>query len=470
MRLVRPALVRALWLGASLIVLTGPSPTAASARVAPSSDFLTQGYDVQRTGYNPTETILNVGNVSGLHELWSFQMSYKTSVQPLFASGVLIQGNPTDVIYEGDRLGDFYAVNADTGGLIWQQFTGTSITINCGGPVGEDGTPVIDRSTNRIYIPGGDDQIHALDLSTGAEVAGWPILVSNQTETEHIYGALTLWRGRLYVPMSSYCDQPPYEGRLILIDTTNPTRTKTWLVTGPGPPSGGGIWGPGGTAIDPVNSNVYVGTGNSFGHPNVHYAEHVVRLTSGLHVISSNYPGFQPGVDLDWGATPVLYQAPGCPPQFVLKNKDGELFVYDRDTIDSGPFQTILMSISDGIFLGDVAYSPVTNMIYVPNSTDGAYMHGMNAFQVQPDCTLSLAWYAPFGSNEELTASPTVANGVVYYPDADGQIHAWNAATGVQLWNSGSSFSGPIYQSVTVTAGRVFIGSYADETLKAFGL
>jgi DNA-binding beta-propeller fold protein YncE len=270
--------------------------------------------------------------------------------------------------------------------------------------------------------------------------------------------------------MSSYCDQQPFEGRLTLIDTADPTRVRDWWVTGRGRPSGGGIWGPGGASIDPSDGNIYVGTGNSFGHPNYLYAEHVVRLTSSMKVISSNYPGFQPGSDLDWGASPVLYQAPGCPAQFALKNKDGELFVYNEDTIDDGAVQTILMSISNGTFIGDVAYSPVTNMIYVPNGTDGAYLAGMYGFSIQPDCTLAQAWYNPAFISGSVTASPTVANGVVYYPDAFGVVHAFDAATGTELWNSGSSFAGPIFQSVTVTAGRVFVASYADQTLRAFGL
>lgn len=454
---------------AAALVLLAAAPSA-PAQVGASQDFLTQGYDIQRTGYNPNETILGTGNVAGLHLLWSFDLGDRTNVQPLFASGVLINTQATDVVYIGDRAGNFFAIDANTGLQIWQAFTGTSETFNCGGPFGEDGSPTIDRATNRVYVPGGDGKVYALDLSTGAIITGWPVVVITQTLTEHIYSGLNLWKKRLYVSVSSYCDQPPWEGRVTVIDTSDPTRMKEWLVTGPGRPSGGGIWGPGGVAIDPANSNVYTATGNSLGQSNYLYAEHVVRLTSGLQVVSSNYPGFVPGVDLDWGGTPVLYKAPGCPGQLAVKNKDGELFVYDRDTINDGPRQKILMSQANGTFIGDVAYSPVANMVYVPNGSDGAFLHGLHAFAVQPDCTLSPAWYQPAGPDGVVTPSPTIANGVVYYPDSDGgKVHAYDAVTGTELWNSGSIIGSVLHQSVTVTSGRMFVPCY-DNKMRVFGL
>jgi outer membrane protein assembly factor BamB len=449
------------------------SGTPVQAGPTAITDFLTQGYDVQRTGYNPNETILRPATVAGLHEVWSYALGSITNAQPLVAARVDIGGTPTDMVYVGAKQGNFYALKAATGELVWQQFTGTSETQGCGGPYGQDGTQVIERQTNRVYVPGGDGKIYAFDLSTGAAVAGWPVTVITNTLTEHIYAGLTLFKRKLYVGVASYCDQPPYEGRVTLVDTTNPTRTKEWLVTGPGAPSGGGIWAPGGVSIDPANSNVYTATGNALTQANYGFAEHMVRLTSTLNVVSSNYPGFQPGADLDWGATPVLYQAPGCPPQLAAKNKDGELFVYGRDTIADGPDQAIIMSIANGTSQGDVAYSPVTNLLYVPNGTDAAddsYLHGMNAFSIQPDCTLTLAWYTAVGSDGDVTPSPVVAGGLVWYPDGSGsQLFAMNAATGAILWDSGTTITGPMYQSATVANGRVYVGSY-DMKLHVFGL
>jgi hypothetical protein len=45
--------------------------------------------------------------------------------------------------------------------------------------------------------------------------------------------------------------------------------------------------------------------------------------------------------DRDFGTTPVLVHASGCPAQLVAINKDGELFMYDRNRISRGPQQRI---------------------------------------------------------------------------------------------------------------------------------
>jgi outer membrane protein assembly factor BamB len=50
-----------------------------------------------------------------------------------------------------------------------------------------------------------------------------------------------------------------------------------------------------------------------------------------------------------------------------------------------------------------------------------------------------------------------VANGVVYVGSQDGNLYAFNAATGQTLWSAATS--GPIYSSPTVANGVVYIGS-----------
>ena len=81
------------------------------------------------------------------------------------------------------------------------------------------------------------------------------------------------------------------------------------------------------------------------------YGENVVRLTHDLSVVSANYPGLPTG-DADFGATPVLFQRPGCPPQLAIGNKYGSFFLYNRDQISSGPARA---SISAGRGLAKAA-------------------------------------------------------------------------------------------------------------------
>src|SRR5262249_52673983 len=150
--------------------------------------------------------------------------------------------------------------------------------------------------------------------------------------------------GALYVETASFCDAEPYYGRVTRVDPTT-RATASWYVTaapntGPG---GGGIWGWGGASVD-TTGDLYVATGNATTTPeNFGFAERVVRLTSALAVRASNYPGLT-GFDVDFGSTPVPVQAPGCPAELVVENKSGVLFLYGRDTIASGPVQSIAIA------------------------------------------------------------------------------------------------------------------------------
>jgi outer membrane protein assembly factor BamB len=215
---------------------------------------------------------------------------------------------------------------------------------------------------------------------------------------------------------------------------------------------------------------VFTATGNAIGS-NEHYgySEHVVKLDASLAVQDSNYPGLT-GTDVDFGSTPMLYRPSGCMDKLAVMNKTGQLFVYNRGSIGSGPFQTLQIS-KRGTFIGVVAYSPVTKMLYVPNpntSASGTYKHGLVALSIGSDCLLSLAWQKSVGSNNSSVASPTVANGVVYFGDGQAnQVFAFDAATGAQLWTSGSQIGGSVYAAPTVADGKLFVGSW-DDHLYAF--
>ena len=82
------------------IALSLLTPAQAGAR-ATKVDWTQFGFDLQRTGYNPSETTLGVGNVGGLHLLWSFSLGVGTVVQPTFATGVIVNGHATDLVLIG---------------------------------------------------------------------------------------------------------------------------------------------------------------------------------------------------------------------------------------------------------------------------------------------------------------------------------------------------------------------------------
>jgi hypothetical protein len=418
---------------------------------------------------------LGTVNAGSLHKLWSFDLGAVTITQPVIASNVLIGGSLVNVLYTGAEHGDFYAINADTGQLIWQRNLG-SVTTGCSDMpdkiFGVGGAATFDRSADAVYVAGGNGSIYALSMETGADIAGWPIPKVFSPNRLSVYGGLTLTTTQqLYVTTASHCDIAPYRGMTAAIDITKRRVVARFF------PSlkvlGGGIWGPGGASVDPSSGHVFVATGNALTTPeNYGYSDAVAELSASLSVLEVNKPPLTGG-DVDFGATPILYQAPACPAQLAAKNKSGTLFVYSRGSLNSGPTQRLqIANVNDWQFNGIPAYSPVSNMLYISNSSDsraGTYKHGLVALSVRADCTLGLAWQATVGLNTTSVSPPTVANGVVYYGDGpDNKVFAFDAMTGLPLWNSGSTISGPTFAAPTVVNGKLYVGAW-DHNLYAFG-
>lgn len=454
----------------SLVALT----LALGGPAALATDWLTYGFNLQRTGENPAETVVTASTVAGLHLLWSFDLGDYTIMQPVLAAGVNVNGSPVDLVYMGSEHGDFYALNAVTGALVWQRnlgFAHTSCRDIPDGIFGVSGSPFIDRAKNRLFVVGGDGNMYALDLSSGATLSGWPVPVTNHPSNEHTYGGVNVNHGVAYAEIASYCDGTPYRGRVVAINLSS-LQSKTFYPAGK--LNGGGVWGPGGVSIDPGTGNVFTATGNAIDDPQSYlYCEDVVELSSSLKVLGSNYPGFIGG-DVDFGATPILYQPPGCPAMVAAKNKSGVLVTYVRGSVSDGPTQRLqVASVNDYQFNGIPAWSEATHLLYIGNSSDSNstnIKHGMVAFSVGADCQFSLAWQNTVGINMSSVSPPTVAGGVVYYGDGPGnQLLAFDAVSGAQLWSSGSTIGGNIYGAPMVVNGRVYVGAW-DGRFYAFGL
>ncbi len=89
------------------------------------------------------------------------------------------------------------AIDAGSGNEVWKRSLGTPVarsSLPCGNidPLGVTGTPVIDKSTEAIYLdavvdgPSGPRHlVFALSLTDGSPMPGWPVDVANALEKEH---------------------------------------------------------------------------------------------------------------------------------------------------------------------------------------------------------------------------------------------------------------------------------------------
>jgi hypothetical protein len=437
-----------------------------------------------RTGYNGDESTIGPANAHRIHKLWSANLGGVMIAQPVEAAGVKVNGALTNLIYEGTEAGDFYAIRATTGRIVWQKNLG-SLTAPCGPFPGHvfgvgDAAAISFSSRGRgvVYVLGGDGALHALDLATGAEQTGWPVPgVFNSQEAT--YGGLNLFDGRLYAVVADHCDQStPYSGSVTEINVAKRAITHRFYPAGPpsGGLSGGGVWGPAGVSIDPANHDVFTATGNAITQPeNYGYSDAVVELYQSLRVRSSVSPRLI-GHDLDFGSTPVLFRPAGC--RFTLaatENKNGALVVYSEgSTLGLSHQQRLqIANVEKPGFTGEPAWDPITNMLYVADTSDsisGAFAHGIVALKAARKCSVSLAWQQSVGPAVSRGLPPTtVANGVVYYGDGRGDTeYAFDAATGRELWQS-SAIKGPVLAPATIVNGMLFVPSF-DGQLYAFGL
>ncbi len=117
--------------------------------------------------------------------------------QPLYLSGLSIGGQSHNVVYAVTEHDSVYAFDADTGTQLWKtSILGSGETTSgdhgCGQitpEIGITSTPVIDRkagTNGTIFVVGMSQdssgnyhqRLHALDVTTGAELSGSPTEIS----------------------------------------------------------------------------------------------------------------------------------------------------------------------------------------------------------------------------------------------------------------------------------------------------
>ncbi|AXC12919.1 hypothetical protein ACPOL_3636 [Acidisarcina polymorpha] len=244
-------------------------PAAAQVNV------LTGHNDIGRTGQNLNETILTPSTVnsSQFGKLFSWPVDGGVYPQPLYVSHLTIPGKGVhNVVYVGTTHDSVYAFDADSNGgansvPLWQVSLLTNTTpAGTYTPVyGICGTPVIDLSTNTMYLVSSEEKvsnstypfrIHALDITTGAEKFGGPLQVQGGvpgTGSGSVNGwlafdgvyerqrpSLLLLNGVVYAAFGSVNDTGPWHGWIFSYNAANLSPIDVYSTAPNG--SGAGIW------------------------------------------------------------------------------------------------------------------------------------------------------------------------------------------------------------------------------------
>jgi hypothetical protein len=507
---------------------------------ASTIDVVTYHYDNLRTGQNLKETILTPANVNSTKfgELGAFTVDGRVDAQPLYLSAVAMPSVGTkNVLYVATEHGSVYAfdadsVNGNTSAFLWKaSMLGSGETSSddrgCGQvtpEIGVTATPVIDRTRGAhgaIYVVAMSKdasgnyfhRLHALDLTTGAELFGGPMLVDatypgtgdSSSNGSVVFEArqykerpgLLQIGGTIYTTWSSHCDARPYTSWVMSYDANTLAQRSVLNLVPNG--SEGGIWMAGTAPGADASGNIYfmVGNGdfdttlNASGFPaNANCGQCYVRLSSGAPITLLDY--FTPSntvsesngdVDLGSGGPlllPDLVDGNGTTRHLAVgSGKDAIIYVVDRDNM--GKFNSGADNIYQEINgqIGGVFSKPsyFNNTVYY-----GAVGDHLKAFPITSaklsatPATQSSNSFAYPGTTPSISSNGT-SNGIVWAVEngSTGVLHAYNAANLTsELYNSNQAannrdhFSDNKYVTPMVANGKVYVGT--PNSVVVFGL
>jgi len=496
--------------------------------------------DNNRTGWNSHETVLTPASVgsSSFGLLKAVALDDQVDGQPLFVPAVNITAGTHkgthDVLYvatEGDTI---YAIDAKSGTVLLKPNFGKPVSrpLGCGnnGPnVGITSTPVIDLTSNTLYVliytqdlSGPAYRIHALDLGSLTDkvtpqlVAASHTLLDGSTFNfnatyQRQRPALLLANGNIYAGFGSFCDFGADVSRGWLLGWSTGSLTPLpanqifdTQVTSPNGFFLTAIWMSGyGLAADDSGNILFV-TGNSDysgttydGVSNIQ--ESVVKVSSNLSTILDLFTPRnqatldQTDADFGSGGALVLPDQPGSFPHMaVAAGKVGTLFLMNEDQL--GGYSTTTNHVLGTYKVGNCWCGPS----YFVDPSDGAGRvvtsggHTIQVFKVQtsPGVALTLQSSSPYIAGTQFpgfftsissdgTASPiiwalshpTIATGSPIY------LYAFNpeSLTGTTMQQivriqagSWPNKGGNSNLVPLVANGEVFVASHAQ--LRIFGI
>jgi hypothetical protein len=293
--------------GSSTVTLTGTSGSlthAASVIVTVTTpggvNVTTYHNDNARDGWNPSETKLTPQNVNfnTFGKLRELPVDGKVDGEPLYVSGLSIAGQVHNALIVVTENASAYAFDADMGTQLWKVTAlGANETASddhgCGQitpQIGITDTPVIDRGNGPngsvFFVAMSKDasnnyhhRLHALDLTTGAELSGSPSEIQasfpgsgyGSTNGMQVFDSgqyaervgLLLMNNQLYLAWTSHCDDDPYTGWLMAYSETTLQQSSVLNVTPNGPSTPhygdgeGSVWMSGAGLAGDTEGNIF---------------------------------------------------------------------------------------------------------------------------------------------------------------------------------------------------------------------
>lgn len=494
-------------------------------------------YDHFATGANTHETVLNSANVSagGFGKLYSYYVDGAVYAQPLYVSGVRIAGrNNHDVLYVATMNDKVYAFDtAANGPPLWvRDFTNemagvtpvpiTDITnnnnLNVVGNVGIESTPVIDKAANSLYVLARTrengrylQRLHRLDLRDGHDVAPAATIEASVKGSAHdaVDGvvhfdpkagnqrcALVLVNGQIVIAWASHEDLRPYHGWIMSYDALTLKQTGA-LCTTPDM-ADGGVWQSGRAPAVDASGAIYFEIGNGGWDGQRNFGSSVIKLSVGKSGVAvedyftpHNYEELN-ARDSDIGSTgPLLIPGTNT---LICGSKRGVAFLLDCNKLglmtadDEGIVQAV--ELNGGRVMAGPAYWTGLDggVLFIWCETDfpKAFRFDGKMLQAAPQAKGTVGSHGSPGG--ALTVSADRAKpgtGVLWattttgrsadHGNAAGVLHAFNADTLQEIWNSEANANrdrlGTLVKFVPplVVGGKVYVPNY-DNAVNVYGV
>lgn len=457
----------ALLASAVIAVMVAATPMPAMADAPADSewgcgDWGMYGRTLTREFSADCPTTISPSSVGSLVPAWTFRPPPTADLQQatFTASPTIVDG----VLYLGGWDGIMYALDADTGSLLWQHTT-TPAPGATFGPIVSSAAVAdvkIQGVVRRLVIFGSGPRLYALDAVDGAEVWVTYVGAGLPDDPAEIESSPLVWGNTVYVGMDVH-DQPGSQtggvrGGLLALDAR--TGALEWKYSSEAqagqPASGcGGVWGS--PTLDPSTGLLYFGTANC---PAVNDnpalpMEEVTALVAETGVpVWTFRPHQPPGLssyqdeDEDFGATPNLFTDASGRKVLGIGSKDGSYYALNPAT-GAVYWNTHVVTPAPNIggFIGSSA--AWDGRVFGGTATGTApYYHALNGTSGE------VLWQ---GGGAPTYAASAATNDVVFAGALDDVLKAYDADSGQVLWTS--PLLGPISSGPAIVDDMVFIGS-----------
>jgi hypothetical protein len=497
------------------------------------NNVLTHHNDNSRSGLNPNETLLTPANVnvSSFGKLFTQNVDGIIVGQPLYASNVLMNdGNVHNVVYVATQNNTVYAFDADStegnnASPLW------SVSLNNGGTadpisdygctgltyysqIGIMGTPVIDSSVTTLYIVAKtvtgtgtntvrNFSLHALDVSTGGELLGGPVVITGTAASSDGRGtfapvfqmqrpALLLQNGAVYIGFGGNgCDVYAYNGWLFAYNSQTLQQEAAFLVTPDG--NAASIWqGGAGPAVD-ENGYIYVATANgTYDGPagGNDFGDSVLKMDwngNVFGVLDYFTPYNQKALaqaDLDLGSSGplILPDQPGLyPHELVAGGKQGTLYLVNRDNMGqfNATTDNVIQEIPKAV-VGELTGVPTywNNSVYVAGEGDYIKQFALvNGTLTQQPVSETPIFFAGLGPASTSISANGKSNGILWvvrhgtpalfaYDPTDLAHEFWDSTQATQSRDKLVTVAR--FVTPTISNGKVYVGG--NTGLQVYGL